>query len=138
MLGRREPHIYGSVTLEQIHAHLAREAGAAGARLVPFQSNHEGAIVDFLQEHVDSAAGALINPGAFTHYSIALHDAIKSLPFPVIEVHLSNIHAREEWRRHSVIAPASRAQVVGFGWYSYILALQGLLALLQEEQPRSV
>lgn len=102
---------------------------------MPFQSNHEGALIDFLQEHVDSAVGGLINPGAFTHYSIALHDAIKSLPFPIIEVHLSNVHAREEWRRHSVISPASRAQIVGFGWYSYVLGLQGLLALLGDTKP---
>jgi 3-dehydroquinate dehydratase-2 len=137
LLGRREPHIYGSITLDQIHAHLDALAREGGANLVPFQSNHEGALVDFLHAHMDSAAGALINPGAFTHYSIALHDAIKALPFPVIEVHLSNIHAREEWRRHSVISPASRAQVVGFGWYSYVLAMQGLLALLHDEKPHT-
>jgi 3-dehydroquinate dehydratase-2 len=138
LLGRREPHIYGSITLEQIYAHLSLLAGEAGANLVTFQSNHEGALVDFLQAHMESATGALLNPGAFTHYSIALLDAVKALPFPVIEVHLSNIHAREEWRRHSVISPASRAQVVGFGWYSYVLALQGLLALLREEKPRTL
>jgi 3-dehydroquinate dehydratase-2 len=92
-------------------------------------------LIDFLQEHRTTASGALLNPGGLTHSSVSLHDTIKSMPYPVIEVHLSNIHAREEWRRHSYISPASRAQVVGFGWLSYVLALRGVVALLRNEEP---
>ncbi len=134
-LGKREPHIYGSVTLDQIHAQLEREAGELGCTLICAQSNHEGALIDILHEHRESAAGALINPGGLTNYSVSLHDAIKAMPFPVIEVHLSNVHAREEWRGHSIIASAARAQVAGLGWYSYVAALHGLLALLRAETP---
>ena len=133
LLGLREPEIYGSTTLAQIHDRLRAEASAAGFTLACFQSNHEGAIIDFLHEHRESASGALLNPGGLTHSSVSLHDAIKAMPFPVIEVHLSNIHAREEFRRNSVVSPATRGQVVGLGWLSYLVALHGLLHLLRGE-----
>lgn len=137
LLGRREPHIYGTVTLDQIHARLREEAAALGCTIDCFQSNHEGALVDFLQANMDRAQGALLNPGGLTQHGVSLHDAIKSMPFPVIEVHLSNLHAREEWRSHSIIASAARAQAMGFGWYSYVVGLRGLVSLLRSEEPGS-
>jgi 3-dehydroquinate dehydratase-2 len=135
LLGRREPHIYGKVTLDQIHAHLRRVAAEQDCDLECFQSNHEGALIDFLQAHMDTASGALLNPGGLTQHGVSLHDAIKAMPYPVVEVHLSNIHAREEWRSHSIISSAARAQVAGLGWYSYVAALHGLLAVLRGEEP---
>jgi 3-dehydroquinate dehydratase-2 len=135
LLGRREPDIYGAVTLDQIHARLREEATSLGCTVECFQSNHEGALIDILQANVDRAQGALLNPGGLTHSSVSLHDAIKAMPFPVIEVHLSNIHARDPWRSHSVTAGAARALVAGFGWLSYTLALHGLLDVLRGESP---
>jgi 3-dehydroquinate dehydratase-2 len=135
LLGRREPGIYGAVTLPAIHARLERRAAELGYAIGPFQSNHEGALIDFLQAQIDDADGAIINPGGYTHTSIALHDAVKAMPFPVIEVHLSNIHAREEFRHRSLIAPAARGQIAGLGWYGYLAALEALIALASDEQP---
>jgi 3-dehydroquinate dehydratase-2 len=135
LLGLREPQVYGSVTLEQIHHRLQQEAEVLGCTITCFQSNHEGALIDFLHEYRMSAAGAVLNPGGLTHSSVSLHDAIRAVPFPVIEVHLSNIHAREEWRRHSIVAPAVRGQVVGLGWLSYLAAFRALVALIREEEP---
>ena len=135
LLGRREPGVYGAVTLQDIHERLERRAAELGYAVVPFQSNHEGALIDFLHAHIDDAAGAVLNPGGYTHTSIALHDAVKAMPFPVIEVHLSNIHAREEFRHRSLIAPAARGQIVGLGWYGYLYALDALVALAREDRP---
>jgi 3-dehydroquinate dehydratase-2 len=135
LLGRREPHIYGVITLDQIHAQVREEAAALGCTVECLQSNHEGALIDFLHANMDRAQGALLNPGGLTHHSVSLHDAIKSMPFPVVEVHLSNIHARDPWRSHSVTAGAARALVAGFGWLSYSLALRGLIALLRDDMP---
>lgn len=135
LLGRREPGVYGAVTLAAIHERLARRAQELGLTVLPFQSNHEGALIDFLHAHIDDASGAIINPGGYTHTSVALHDAVKAMPFPIIEVHLSNIHAREEFRHHSLIAPAARGQIAGLGWYGYLAALEALAALLRDEQP---
>jgi len=135
LLGTREPDLYGTVTLDQIHDRLRREADGLGCTIECHQSNHEGALIDRMQAQRESAAGALLNAGGLTHTSVSLHDTIKAMPFPVIEVHLSNIHAREPWRDHSAIAAAVRAQVAGLGWYSYVAALHGLLALLRNEQP---
>ena len=135
LLGRREPAIYGTVTLDAIHARLQRRAAELGCTVEPFQSNHEGALIDFLHAHIDSAAGAILNPGGYGHTSIALHDAVMGMPFPVVEVHVSNIHAREEFRHRSLIAPAVRGQVVGLGWYGYVAALEALVALVRDEQP---
>ena len=134
LLGRREPGVYGAVTLQDIHTRLKRRAKELDCAVEPFQSNHEGALIDFLHAHIDDAGGAILNPGGLTHTSVALHDAVKAMPFPVIEVHLSNVHAREEFRRRSLIAPAARGQIVGLGWYGYLAALDALVTLAREER----
>jgi 3-dehydroquinate dehydratase-2 len=132
LLGRREPHIYGSMTLSQLNERLQALARELGAELETFQSNHEGALVDFLHKNIDSAAGALLNPAGLTQHGVSLHDAIKTMPFPVVEVHLSNLHAREEWRTHSIISSAAKATVQGLGWRSYTAALRALVEMLKE------
>src|SRR2546430_361442 len=111
LLGTREPALYGRATLEQIHSRLKTEGEQLKVTVECMQSNHEGALIDALQAHRDDGAGAIINAGGLTHTSVSLHDTIKAMPFPVIEVHLSNIHAREPWRSHSMLAPAVLAQV---------------------------
>jgi 3-dehydroquinate dehydratase-2 len=126
MLGKREKSIYGEKTLGQIDALLKKEARALNVEVVTFQSNHEGALIDFIQEQADSAQGIIINPGALTHYGFSLRDALVDSKLPVIEVHLSNIHRREEWRARSVIAPIAEGQISGLGWRGYITALQVL------------
>lgn len=133
MLGLREPTIYGSETLDDINRQLQDLAGAAGAELRIVQSNHEGVLVDELHAaRLAGFDGILINPGAFTHYSYALRDAISSTDLPAVEVHLSNVHRREEFRHTSVLAPVCLGQVLGFGSRSYLLGLEGLLAHLQK------
>jgi 3-dehydroquinate dehydratase II len=101
---------------------------------VILQSNHEGALVGLFHKHMDDAAGAILNPGGLTQYSVSLHDCIKAMPFPVIEVHMSNLHAREEWRTHSIISPAVKGTVQGFGWRSYLAALRLAAELAQEKK----
>lgn len=132
-LGRREPALYGTTTLEEGVRALTERAQRLGIELVPFQSNSEGALIDFIQEHAPSAQGIVINPGALTHYSIALRDALAATGLPVIEVHLTNIYAREEFRHHSVIAPVARGQIAGLGWQGYHLALEALVHILGKE-----
>lgn len=127
MLGRREPEIYGHTTLAEIDAALAARAEAAGLRLVSFQSNHEGALVDFLQGEGWTAAGVIINPGALTHYGLSLRDALAALSAPIIEVHLSNVYRREPFRHTSVVAPVATGQIAGLGWRGYLLALEWLI-----------
>jgi 3-dehydroquinate dehydratase-2 len=131
LLGRREPHIYGTTTLAEIDARLRAEAALAGVELVTFQSNSEGELIDFLHREAETADGIIINPGALTHYSLALRDAIAAVDRPTVEVHLSNIHAREEWRRRSVIAPVALGQITGFGWRGYLAALRLLVEILR-------
>jgi 3-dehydroquinate dehydratase-2 len=135
LFGRREPHIYGSTTLAQIDAEIQSLASELGANVICFQSNHEGALVDKLQEHIDDVDGALLNPGGLTQHGVSLHDCIKAMPFPVIEVHLSNIHAREEWRSHSIITPAAKGTILGLGWRGYLLGLRALVQMAAERAP---
>jgi 3-dehydroquinate dehydratase II len=137
LLGTREPSVYGRVTLAEVDR-LVREHGRKlGLRVESRQSNHEGQLVDWLQSaRKDGFVGIVFNPGAFTHYSIALRDAVAAIDVPVVEVHLSNVHAREEFRRHSVIAAAARGQISGFGPHSYLLGLEALLSLRGRRAPK--
>ncbi len=134
LFGRREPHIYGKTTLAEIDAMLAALAQELGIELATLQSNHEGVLIDFLHEHIDTAGGAIVNPAGLTQHGVALHDAIKAMPFPVLEVHMSNIAAREPWRAHSIISPAVRGTIQGLGPQSYLLGLRGVAALAQAVQ----
>lgn len=134
LLGERQPEIYGATTLPQIEQMVrdkAAELGFGAERVEAFQSNHEGAMLDFVQARRKDTCGIIINPGAWTHYSIALRDCLAALDnVPIIEIHLSNIHAREEFRHKSVIAPIARGQICGFGAFGYILALEALIKML--------
>ncbi|PCJ67042.1 MAG: type II 3-dehydroquinate dehydratase [Candidatus Hydrogenedentota bacterium] len=129
LLGRREPDIYGSETLDDIDAKILDEAKRFGAEVRFFQSNVEGELVTAVQDAWDWAEAVIINPGAYTHTSIALRDAISAIEVPVIEVHLSNVHARERFRRHSYISPVAVGQISGFGPQGYVLALHAALGL---------
>ncbi len=132
LLGEREVNIYGTETLAAIEARLQKRAEEQGAELLCFQSNHEGAIIDRLHEAKGQCDGVILNAGAYTHYSIAIRDAIAAVRLPCVEVHLSNVHAREEFRHTSVLAPVCVGVICGFGGASYDLALEGLLKLLDE------
>ena len=135
LFGRREPHIYGKTTLAEINARLETLAGELGVGLEIFQSNHEGALIDKLHERIDSAAGALVNPAGLTQHGVPLHDAIKAMPFPTLEVHMSNIAAREAWRAHSIISPAVKGTIQGLGPQSYLAGLRALVEMHQEANP---
>jgi len=128
MLGKREKIIYGEKTLAEINSLLKKQAEELGVEIISFQSNSEGAIIDFIQEQSPKADGMIINPGALTHYSFCLRDALLDSKLPIVEVHLSNIYAREEWRAKSVIAPITKGQISGLGWRSYVFALQALVS----------
>lgn len=129
MLGKREPGIYGGKTLDGIAADCEVVGGTLGLSIEFRQSNHEGHLVDWLQEAADNAAGVVFNPGAYTHTSVALHDAIRAIaPVPVVEVHLSNVHAREPFRHKSYISPVAVGVICGFGPQGYELALRALAA----------
>ena len=130
LLGMREPEIYGSDTLDDIAARLDDQAREAGAEIDFRQSNHEGHLIDWLHEaSAEGAKAVILNAGAYTHTSVALYDAIKAINVPVIEVHISNPHAREEFRHHSFISPVASGVIVGFGTHGYSLALDAALAL---------
>ncbi|MFY9509661.1 MAG: type II 3-dehydroquinate dehydratase [Rubrivivax sp.] len=135
LFGRREPHIYGTTTLAQINERLAALALELDVQLETLQSNHEGVLIDKLHENIDIAAGALVNPAGLTQHGVPLHDAIKAMPFPVLEVHMSNIAAREPWRSHSIIGPAVKATIQGLGWRSYTAGLRALVETLRDGKP---
>jgi 3-dehydroquinate dehydratase-2 len=132
LFGRREPHIYGKTTLAEINAQLQALAHELGATLETIQSNHEGELIDFLHAHIDDAQGALVNPAGLTQHGVPLHDAIKAMPFPTIEVHMSNIAAREAWRAHSIISPAVKGTIQGLGPQSYLAALRALVEIQKQ------
>jgi 3-dehydroquinate dehydratase-2 len=132
LLGTREPEVYGRATLKDVEA-MCRDAGKRhGFTIVFHQSNHEGALVDWIQEaRAKGAAGIVINPAAYTHTSIAILDAVLAANIPTVEVHISNVHARDAFRRHSYISPAAKAVICGFGVNGYVLAIDGLAAMFQ-------
>ena len=136
LFGRREPHIYGSTTLDEINAKLKSLARDLKATLAILQSNHEGALIDFFHKHMDSAAGAVLNPGGLTQHGVSLHDCIKAMPFPVVEVHMSNLAAREEWRHFSIISSAAKGTVQGFGWRSYTAGLRLAVRIAQDAKKK--
>jgi 3-dehydroquinate dehydratase-2 len=138
LFGRREPHIYGTTTLVEINQKLQTLATELDVEISFFQSNHEGALVDKLHENIDHADGALVNPPGLTQHGVSLHDAIKAMPFPTIEVHMSNIAAREVWRAHSIISPAVKGTVQGLGWRSYTAALGALVEIHSETDKKKI
>lgn len=130
LLGTREPEVYGTETLADVEALVARAAGEFGLDVRAVQSNHEGALIDAIHEAREDCSGIILNPGAFTHTSIALRDALASVPIPAIEVHISNVHAREEFRHHSYISAVAAGLIVGCGVQGYELAVRRLAQLL--------
>ncbi|MGB8648330.1 MAG: type II 3-dehydroquinate dehydratase [Anaerolineae bacterium] len=136
LFGEREPEVYGRVTLDEINKRLVALSQELGVELRILQSNHEGVLIDALHTARTWADGVLINPGAYTHYSYALRDAIAAVDKPTLEVHLSNVHKREEFRHRSVLAPVCVGQVLGLGWRSYTVGLRGLVELLREQANR--
>jgi len=130
MLGQRERATYGDKTLAEIDSLIKKQAEELGVEVLTLQSNSEGALIDFIQAEAPQADAIIINPGALTHYGLSLRDALADAALPLIEVHLSNIYAREEWRQRSVIAPIARGQISGLGWRGYIAALDILIAEL--------
>ena len=127
VLGKRDPELYGSMTLTEIEKRVQERAKALGATVKFFQSNHEADMVDYLQEHAEGADGIIINAGALTHYGLSLRDALTDTRLPIVEVHLSNVYAREEFRHKSVIAPIAAGQISGLGWQGYLFALEYLV-----------
>ncbi|GMV05433.1 MAG: 3-dehydroquinate dehydratase [Gemmatimonadota bacterium] len=133
LLGRREPEVYGTDTLADVNARLAAEASALGVQLEFFQSNHEGELLDYLEDAAPRVEGFLVNPGAFTHTSVALRDALVGVSRPFVEVHLSNTAAREPFRRHSYLSDVAAGVVFGFGVESYVLGLRGLVSRISKQ-----
>ena len=134
LLGRREPQIYGTTTLDQINARLADLAKDINVELITLQSNDEGTIVDAFQKHMDDVDGAVINAAGLSFHSVSIHDVIKAMPFPVIEVHISNLGTRDEIHQHSILTPAVRGTVMGLRWRSYTAALRALVEIVREEK----
>jgi len=133
LLGERDPEIYGSLTLEEINHRLVNFGEEIGLEVRTFQANSEGSLIDHLHQARQWAKGVVFNAGGYSHTSIALRDAISSINLPVVEVHLSNVQAREEFRRHSMIAPACIGCIFGFGWHSYVLGLMALSRKFSDE-----
>lgn len=127
LLGTREPHIYGTRSLADLERMVSEKAAALQVEVVFYQSNHEGEIIDFLQREAPGSAGIVINPAALAHYSLALYDCLQALRLPVVEVHISNIHAREEFRSHSLTARAARGVIAGLGFDGYLMAMEFLI-----------
>jgi len=138
LLGIREPSVYGAMTLAAIERQVIAHAERYKARVQAVQSNHEGALIDALHDARIWADGVIFNPGGYTHTSVALRDAIASIELPVVEIHLSNVHAREEFRQHSYLAPVCLGQITGFGWRGYLIALEALLGHLDAGWPESI
>ena len=134
LLGKREPRVYGNDSLLEIQTEIAALAKELGVQVEFFQSNHEGRIIDALHNAMDDMDGVVLNAGAFTHYSYAIRDAIAAIKIPVIEVHMSNIHSREEFRHTSVIAPVCRGSILGFGKNSYLLALRAVKGIIEDNE----
>jgi len=133
LLGIRKTELYGEKSLEEINSMLQQQAKQLDVEIATFQSNSEGTLIDFIQSESPKADGIIINPGALTHYGLSLRDALEDANLPMVEVHLSNIYAREEWRQESVIASIARGQVSGLGWRGYIAALRALVSELRGE-----
>ncbi len=134
MLGKRKRDIYGDKTLSEIESAVMKKAKQHGATFKAYQSNHEGELIDFLQAESPRADGIIINPGALTHYGLSLRDALDDANLPIIEVHISNIHAREDWRSKSVIQELAKAQICGHGWQGYIEAVDMLIDILNTKK----
>lgn len=137
LLGERKTDVYGSITLKEINSNLRTLARDLGVEILCFQSNHEGEIIDFLHKHRRGAAGLIINPGAFTHYSYAVRDAIEAIDVPSVEVHISDIYSREEFRKESVIEPVVTKQITGKGVEGYYRGLDYLVGLLKGDEKQS-
>ena len=133
LLGTREPDMYGAMTLAEIDDRLVRAGDEKGVEVRTHQANGEGALIDALHKAVDWASGVVFNPGAYTHTSIALRDAVAAIGVPVVEVHLSNVYARESFRHKSLIAPVCAGKISGFGWRSYLYGLEAMIELVQEK-----
>jgi 3-dehydroquinate dehydratase II len=132
LLGRRDLDLYGAVTLREIEDAVRDRGVVLGAEVECFQSNSEGALIDFIQERIEGASGIVINAGALAHYGLSLRDALADSRLPVVEVHISNVHARERWRTRSVVAPVAVGQIVGLGWKGYLHALELLVDRVKE------
>jgi len=134
LFGRRETNIYGVETLEFIDEEIHAVASELGVEVIIQQSNHEGVLVDAFQAHIDDVDGAIINPAGFSFTSVALHDVIKAVPFPTIEVHLSNLDQRDQIHRNSIVSAAAKGKVMGLGWRSYTAALRALVEMVRESR----